>query len=602
MEKVAVNVGKSLSLPQDVEVLDNDTMKKVAVKVGKHLSELAQQLQSEVKKDVADSLFDTFASDPALWMLDKWKQAFNRLNPVETLWKASLAIGLDLSQELGPLQQNPNCPCGNNDSLWFRRYFDHCQIDQSLLIGICCVPCGQEWLKDKYLYLPDIENTRPTVELHGVVLKKQLEGPREKSPIFQGIGLLPENGPSDVIKVGDHIAWKRPYIIWHHAIVSGVNKVIQWNKTTWGCCTKQIVEEEINLANQPGELYRIEYEEEMINANPTELVIARAKSRIGDNGYSVAHDNCETFAFHCKTGVAENSQKEWFYQRVKEVATEAVGLITGTALRVCESIVVRDLAKWELVEQVGNAQRQVGNELMELLKSNETGAYTIIAMAGFACIVNLRESYEQMKIDNLSLEDFAKTATLRVSAALVGAGLAEYMSETVAGVADAWTFKLPGLEMAIGGFIGWFVGDSVSSIAVQSAGSFIGPPIGRALARAIGTDDRDVRIVDLNPGDQIVVYGKLLHPRHHAIVVSCDQESKKVKVIHSTYEKGVVEEQVDFRDPVYRVIYNEQDCFPPEKVIARARSQIVRGVNEYSLVLNNCKHFAEWCKLIQFNQ
>ncbi|XP_071790832.1 uncharacterized protein [Asterias amurensis] len=361
------------------------------------------------------------------------------------------------------------------------------------------------------------------------------------------------------------------------------------------------MEQDIRLDDQKGKLHRHEYGEEMTNANPTELVIARAKCRVGDKGYSVANDNCESFASQCKIGVAESSQKQWFCEKVKEVAEQSLNVITGYVLVHIGDIAgdVRNLADWELVEQVLNAQRQVGMSLEETLPGlslDNTEAYAIIAMAGFACVLDMSESYKQRKQDELSLKDFAKTVTRKVSSALVCAGLAVYLGQgDVAGPADGWTFQFPGLGMSIGGFIGWFVGDSVSKTAVKSAGSFIGPPIGRAIARTIG--NREVRIVDLNPGDQIVVFTNLFHPRHHAIVVSCDQESKQVMVIHSTYEKGIVEEEVDFREPVYRVIYNDQDCFPPDRVLARARSKSVLGVYEYSLVLNNCKHFAQWCKL-----
>ncbi|XP_033639638.1 uncharacterized protein LOC117300069 [Asterias rubens] len=601
------------NVPKGVDVLDNKTIEKVARKVGKRLLDLAEQLQAKiVVKDVSDSLDDPIPSfGQALQTLDAWRQTFNRLNLVETLWKAALAVGIDLSQELEPLQQNPLCPCGNNESLKFRRYFGYSPNEQYPLIGICCVPCGQEWLEDKYLFHPDLNNTRPSIEVYGTTLKKQLKVPVEKSPIFPENGFRQEIGLSDVLKVGDHIAWERPYYIWHHAIVSAVNKVssgvisvIHWNKVNWGCCLKQIMEEEICLDDQKGTLHRHEYGEEMTNANPTELVMARAKCRVGDNGYSVANDNCESFASHCKIGVAESSQKKWFCEKVKEVAEQSIKAITGHVLVHIGDIAgnVGNLAEWELVEQVANAHSEVGISLEESLARlslNKTEAYIIIAMAGFACVLDLSESYKQRKQDKLSLKDFAQIVTLKVSAALVGAGLAVYLGRGgVEGPADGWTFQFPGLGMSIGGFIGWFVGDSISKTAVKSAGSFIGPPIGRAIARAIGgTDDRDVRIVDLYPGDQIVVFANLLHPRHHAIVVSCNQESKKVMVIHSTYEKGIVEEEVDFRDPVYRVIYNDQDCYPPDRVITRARSKSVHGVYEYSLVLNNCKHFAQWCKL-----
>ena len=36
--------------------------------------------------------------------------------------------------------------------------------------------------------------------------------------------------------------------------------------------------------------------------------------------------------------------------------------------------------------------------------------------------------------------------------------------------------------------------------------------------------------------------------------------------------------------------------YSPEETVRRARSQLGKNKGEYSLVMNNCEHFARWCK------
>lgn len=42
------------------------------------------------------------------------------------------------------------------------------------------------------------------------------------------------------------------------------------------------------------------------------------------------------------------------------------------------------------------------------------------------------------------------------------------------------------------------------------------------------------------------------------------------------------------------VLFHSRHCYPPAEVVRRARSR--KGEAGYSLWLNNCEHFAYWCK------
>ena len=157
------------------------------------------------------------------------------------------------------------------------------------------------------------------------------------------------------------------------------------------------------------------------------------------------------------------------------------------------------------------------------------------------------------------------------------------------------TAMLPGVGTVVGIILGGVLGGSAGSIIGNLLGSFTGEKIGALIVKYIKCDDRAVKaITDLDHGDQIVLYCKLPHPRHHAIVMRHDGKSK-VCVIHNTYQHGVVEEWVEFVLPVYKVVYNKQAKV--EDTERKARSKI-GGKNEYNLLTYNCKHFAEWCKKI----
>jgi hypothetical protein len=47
--------------------------------------------------------------------------------------------------------------------------------------------------------------------------------------------------------------------------------------------------------------------------------------------------------------------------------------------------------------------------------------------------------------------------------------------------------------------------------------------------------------------------------------------------------------------PVIVIEFSPEKCLPPEESIRRAYSRL--GENAYNLVLNNCEHFAIWCKI-----
>ena len=118
---------------------------------------------------------------------------------------------------------------------------------------------------------------------------------------------------------GDHIANKRlGGLYWHHVIVErvkierGIFIVLEYSNSpkeflrdifssSENLGIAQVVRSEYQL--QEG-CYLIKHEDCL----PTEKVVLRAKSRLGENQYNPFENNCEHFAMWCKTDIASSEQ------------------------------------------------------------------------------------------------------------------------------------------------------------------------------------------------------------------------------------------------------------------------------------------------------
>ena len=212
------------------------------------------------------------------------------------------------------------CACGNSDTARFRRYWEGDEEEQSLL-GVACAPCGQEWLQGEYI------NTEGEGRLvfGESEFRKNVTVPDEVQTSLQVRGSRTKIGSNDIhiLKPADHITWHRPYIIWHHQIILEVNihnrkvLVAHWTKVEGANSNKtRICKEWLKFDDQLGDLYRIDYPDDVTEKNPPNLVIARALSRLDETGYGLLKNNCEGFAAFCKTGVSESCQTHWFWAKL----------------------------------------------------------------------------------------------------------------------------------------------------------------------------------------------------------------------------------------------------------------------------------------------
>ena len=455
--------------------------------------------------------------------------------------------------------------CDNSDASKFRRYYDGDE-----LLGAFCVKCECEYLKEALLVSPSKENClylgkenfyKKTVAIDTTDSSVHMVHPARTE--ITNVSLC-----ADYLKPGDHIAWKRPYVIWHHALVTAVDternkvRVIHWSSQKGE--RAQITEELIDLKKERGNLYRMDYSEEVIKENPPRLVLARARSRLGDKGYDLFRDNCESFAAFCKKGVERSQQVRWLRKWMVDQLKKALGSLAGKSLQLLKASLLPQTVKVstaEAVEKVANNLQWIGFGL-------------VVAIEGVITIIDIKKLYRERKDGNLTRKVFIEEVTKRVTDAILVSGLAA-AGGLVAGPAGIFV-----------GIIGGMCGKLV--------GSWLGPKIGRAITKFIKTDDKAVKdITKLQTGDHIVLYRHFAHPRHHCIVLWHDGISK-VNVIHNTFHDGVKQEWIDFVDPVYKVIYDEKDCHSANEVLARAVSKL--GESSYDLITYNCKHFAAWCK------
>ena len=507
------------------------------------------------------------------------------------------------------------CACGNSDSVKFRRYLDN--EDDGDLLGVACTPCGQEWLREEYL---STEGQRKLV-FGDLELKEHVNEPHEVQASLQVNGSRTKIGRNDFhcLKAAEHITWHRPYIIWHHGIILDIDihgrrlQVAHWSSQDDKNSDKiKICTQWLDVDEQLGDLFRIDYPAEVIEKNPPNLVLARAASRICETGYGLLNNNCEGFAAFCKTGISESCQTNWFWGKLKEVGGTAVGQFAKTVAKtVCTG--VKEAAKAGATAAseitVQEAVKNVGKlgiaETVETVKhaSNWVGAGIVIAIEGGFCIWDVSKIYEKRKNGSLSRKDFIESTAQRVMEAICGAGFAvagSLLGEFLGGAAGAALGSVIPVVGTVAGatvgvFIGSIIGGVVGALGGKILGSLIGPFVGKAIVHFIKRDDRAVESVEhLTEGDHVVFYRWLLHPRHHAIVVETDSVRNKIRIVHNTRRCGIVEEWVNFVHPVYKVIYNGDECHISNDVIARARSKL--GDNNYSLITNNCKDFARWCK------
>lgn len=145
--------------------------------------------------------------------------------------------------------------------------------------------------------------------------------------------------------------------------------------------------------------------------------------------------------------------------------------------------------------------------------------------------------------------------------------------------------------------VGAIIGGALATVAEGCGRTKVGCVLSFVLRPILDHSDKMVKsIEELHIGDHAVIARWSFHPRCHIIIKDINKEEQTMIVLRFKYEKGIVEEPLPFKKPVYKVIYEEYECFLPNEVIERATKMKEKETLEYCIFSNNCKSFARWCK------
>lgn len=105
-----------------------------------------------------------------------------------------------------------------------------------------------------------------------------------------------------------HLVWRpnalRPYT--HHMLDAGDGTVYHWASPDNTKLNALIRRDPIEFFLREGLLYAVEYAPG--KTLPPEVALERARSRLGEGGYDLIEDNCESFVQWCLTGEAYSEQ------------------------------------------------------------------------------------------------------------------------------------------------------------------------------------------------------------------------------------------------------------------------------------------------------
>ena len=158
-----------------------------------------------------------------------------------------------------------------------------------------------------------------------------------------------------LLRPGDHICWHR-VAIWHHAIVTGVDKNDRGEVTEIHTIhyNNLVVEEKTfsdGIAQQNrcncNTLYRVNYHD----CYSSDYTVLRAKTLLYEMRYNLLKRNCEHFSRWCKTGSKTSSQVSMFW-------TSLGKLVLTVLLKAAGLLVVLGLLQYAHESQEGNVRHQ----------------------------------------------------------------------------------------------------------------------------------------------------------------------------------------------------------------------------------------------------
>jgi hypothetical protein len=148
-----------------------------------------------------------------------------------------------------------------------------------------------------------------------------------------------------ILKKGD-VIFARRLVYRHYGVYAGKNRVIHYARKESRVRPK-ITIEETSLADfsRGDPVYVIKFPEKTDFMYSPRETVKRAKSRIGKTDYNLVFNNCEHFAYWCKTGKHESSQVQDVCERLfkgrinpDELRDEIAGKVFGFVCAVSDWI------------------------------------------------------------------------------------------------------------------------------------------------------------------------------------------------------------------------------------------------------------------------
>lgn len=159
---------------------------------------------------------------------------------------------------------------------------------------------------------------------------------------------------TDYLQPGDHIAWNENYTgkgdstsanikgitYHHHAIVWKKDgkylQIIQYGKENDDSQNKTVHLKTMCLYDNGqmkyDRLFVICYNPKVIQQNPPQIVRKRACQRLGEKEYDLLGNNCESFAYYCKTGKSYSSQSDKVFSIALGASVAGLSVLAGLAL------------------------------------------------------------------------------------------------------------------------------------------------------------------------------------------------------------------------------------------------------------------------------
>lgn len=454
------------------------------------------------------------------------------------------------------------CSCGNNRESKFKTYQNE---RRELLVAFCTV-CGNEWLHKQFLGEASSENF--------VLLKHQQLYHRKRKEVSSSYCRVRD---LTEIKLGDHIRWEEfqgKEQLFLEAIVVGLDagdtliSVVMMQKQ--GFCELKIGRILINLSK----ITKIEIVDYKPSADPVELVTARAVAWCDEESavYNLFTMKSKVFANYCKCGSGDKWKITWL---VGSQFTQISMTVLGSSWRSGKE------EDCQTIAEKGSTRTKI-----------KTG---IVIVANGAAIGFDMDDVIKEKQEDRDAENFINGYIERFGQVLTdcGCNINGALAHNIPGGGiDAITF--PTIDVQISVFIASVLKGKIPRAPQNAFGTPAGRAFGKLIHKSLKRKDEAVDLKDIHPGDHIVLPGRVRHPRCHAIVVSVNNKTNKIKLIRNTFERGVVEEWVEVSSPVLRVTYPLGQAYPAETVIERARSKL--GERRYLFARYNCKHFAVWCE------